>query len=290
MKKWVFVAILALFTEAVSAQKQLPPGGQEFKEGDTAFKKKDWNAAITAFEAAVKANETLYASHYFLGWAYKNTSKPGKAAESFETFLNKVPNDPKAADMKDTAAREAGIGYARAKEYEKAIPFLTTAAEDKPNNTEVQFFLGFSQMQAGDEAAATQTFAKVIQLQPNLDRAHYYSGRIAFKNKEWAAARETLSKYIELQPEGPFAGQANYMLGFVSAQNGQKGGARSQLSKGLSLEPKAPQAAEAHYILGRYAAEAENFDSAASHFQRFLQLRPSGPQAEEARKFLADLK
>ena len=43
MKKWVIVAMLALFTEAVSAQQQLPPGGKEFKDGDTAFKKKDWN-------------------------------------------------------------------------------------------------------------------------------------------------------------------------------------------------------------------------------------------------------
>ena len=58
MKKLAVVAVIALFAGGAAAHQQLPPGGQEFKDGDTAFKKKDWGAAITAFEAAVQANPT----------------------------------------------------------------------------------------------------------------------------------------------------------------------------------------------------------------------------------------
>ena len=185
MKKLAVVAVIALFAGGAAAQQQLPPGGQEFKDGDTAFKKKDWAAAITAFEGAVQANPTLYASHYFLGYAYKNTSDFTKSGDNFALFIEKVPNDPRSADMVVAATREAGISYARARGYEKAVPFLEKAVDGKPNDTEVLFFLGVAQMTTKDEAGAEQTFAKVIQLQPQFDRPYYFAGRINFKKAEY---------------------------------------------------------------------------------------------------------
>jgi tetratricopeptide (TPR) repeat protein len=230
MKSSVLVALLVLFGGAVEAQNEIwtvpkpkpVPGGEEYKQGEAAFKNKDWNGAISAFEAAVSKNEDLFASYYYLGWAYKSVSNPSKSAGSFAKFLDKAPKDDSAAEMVNAATREAGTGYARAKKYGEAIPFLSKAATSNSSDTEVQFFLGIAQLQTGDEAAAEQTFTKVIQLQPNLDRAYYYAGLIDFNAERWDPAKERLAKYIELKPNGPFAADAQAMLDNIAAREEQE--------------------------------------------------------------------
>ena len=226
MRRFVLVVLLVLFGGAVEAQNEIwtipkpkpTPGGEEYKQGEAAFKNKDWNGAISAFEAAVSQNESLFASYYYLGWAYKNTSNPEKSAGSFTKFLDKVPKDDNTADMVNAATREIGTAYARVKKYREAIPFLSKAAATKSSDTEVQFFLGFAQMQTGDEGAAKQTFAQVIQLQPNLDRPYYYTGLIDFKAERWDPAKERLAKYMELKPNGPFAADAQSMLDDIAVR------------------------------------------------------------------------
>jgi tetratricopeptide (TPR) repeat protein len=231
MKSSVLVALLVLFGGAVAeAQNEIwtipkpkpVPGGEEYKQGEAAFKNKDWNGAITAFEAAVSQNADLFASYYYLGWAYKSVSNPGKSAGSFAKFLDKAPKDGSAAEMVTAATREAGTGYARAKKYREAIPFLSKAASAKSSDAEVQYFLGFAQMQTGDEVAAEQTFSEVIRLQPNLDRAYYYAGLIDYKAERWDPAKERLTKYLELKPDGPFAADAQAMLDTIAAREEQE--------------------------------------------------------------------
>ena len=228
MKSSVLVALLVLFGGAVEAFSQneiwtIPKpkptaGAEEYKQGEAAFKNKDWNGAISSFEAAVSLNADLFASHYYLGWAYKSVSNPGKSAGSFAKFLEKAPADDSAAEMVNAATREAGTGYARAKKYPEAIPFLSKAATSNSSDAEVQFFLGFAQMQTGDDVAAENTFSKVIQLQPNLDRSYYYAGLIDFKAERWEPAKERLAKYLELKPSGPFAADAQAMLDDIAAR------------------------------------------------------------------------
>ena len=131
MKSSVLVALLVLFGGAVEAQNEIwtvpkpkpVPGGEEYKQGEAAFKNKDWNGAISAFEAAVSQNADLFASYYYLGWAYKSVSNPDKSAVSFAKFLDKAPKDDSAAEMVTAATREAGTGYARAKKYPRSDSF-----------------------------------------------------------------------------------------------------------------------------------------------------------------------
>ena len=63
------------------------------------MKAKNFDAAIPAFEKALVANPDLFASNYFLGWAYKAKQNWEKCGANFETFLRKVGSDPKAAEQ-----------------------------------------------------------------------------------------------------------------------------------------------------------------------------------------------
>jgi tetratricopeptide (TPR) repeat protein len=226
MKSSVLLALLVLYGGVVEAQNEIwtipkpkpVEGAEEYKQGEAAFKAKDWNGAISAFEAAVSKNPDLFACHYYLGWAYKSTNNPGKSAGNFVKFLNKAPKDDSAAQMVAAATREAGVGHARTKKYSEALPFLSKAAAANSKDTEVLYYMGIAQMQTGDDASAEQTFDNVLRLQPNLDRAHYYAGVLDYKADRFEPAKEHLEKYLELKPDGPFAADAQTMLDDIATR------------------------------------------------------------------------
>jgi tetratricopeptide (TPR) repeat protein len=297
MNKWVAVAIIVLLAGVAVAQQELPPGHKEYKEGEAAIKKNDMDGAIVAFEKALAADPDLFASHYFLGFAYQSKRNYQKTAENFTAFLNKAGNNPEAAEQVGHATRQGGLAWARTKSSAKAIPYLEKAAAAKPNDKEVHYYLGMALIRDGQEGKAEQHFSKVIQLDPSLPRPYYFAGRVAFNTENWADARRLLSKYLELKPDNAFAADAHFMLGSMAIRqaegmadpSAQHNAAKTHLNKFLELKPTAPQAPQAHYILGSLAAQSEDTATATAHFQKYLQLQPQGAQAEEVKQFLADL-
>ena len=305
MKKWVGVAILVLLAGSSMAQEQaMPPGAEAFKKGQEAANKGNWDAAIPALEKALSENPDLYASHYYLGFAYSNKRNFEKAGEHFAKFLEKVQADPeaakKAAEWIANANRYGGIALARAGDANRAIPLLEKAVAAKPNDAEAHFFLGVVLLQSNQEGKAQEHFAKVIQLSPDLPDPYYYSGRIAFNRDNFDVAKEQLEKFLQLKPDSSFAADAHFMLGTIAvrqaqgaegeAASAQHQAAKEHLEKFLELKPDSPQAPQAHYILGSLAAQSDDVETARAHFEKYLELQPDGPQAEEVKKFLAELK
>jgi tetratricopeptide (TPR) repeat protein len=297
MKRWLALAVASVIASAASAQ-QDAPGAKDFLAGQEAMKKKDFDAAIPALEKALAANPELFASNYYLGFAYKAKQKWDKCGSNFETFLKKVGSDPKATEMIGYANREGGLCFARAEATAKSIPLLQKAQSAKPNDKEVQFFLGVALMRENREDQAEQAFAKVIQLDPSIVKAFYYAGRINFNRQEWDVASERLEKYLAGAPDDTFAPDAHFMVGSIAirkAEGSPNAAAEQQkatehLEKFLAAKPTAPQAPDAHYILGSLAAQKDDTAKAKLHFEKYLELKPTGPQAEEVKKFLQDLK
>ena len=296
MNKWLALAmIFAIGGGAALAQEQ--PGATDYLAGQEAIKTNNFDAAIPAFEKALAANPDLFASNYFLGWAYKAKQNWEKCGANFETFLRKVGTDPKAGEQIAHSNREGGLCYARAESTAKAIPLLQKSVSAKPDDKEVQVLLGVALMRENRENEAEQTFSKVIQLDPALQRAYYYAGRINFNRQEWEQASQRLEKYLELGASDAFAPDAHFMVGSIAIRGAEgaadpaamKQKAADHLTKFLAAKPTAPQAAQAHYILGSLAAQRDDNEGAKTHFQKYLELEPNGPQAEEVKKFLQDL-
>ena len=297
MSKWVAVAIMVLLAGGAVAQQQLPPGHKEFKEGQAAIKKNDMAGAIVAFEKALAADPDIFASHYFLGFAYQSKKNYPKTAEHFTAYLDKVGDNSEAAEQIGHATRQGGLAWARTKNSAKGIPYLEKAAAAKPNDKEVHYYLGMALIRNGQESKAEQHFSKVIQLDPSLPRPYYFVGRVAFNTESWGEAQRLLSKYLELKPDDNFASDAHFMLGSMAVRQAEgaanpaarNNAAKTHLNKFLKIKPNAPQAPQAHYILGSLAAQSEDTTTAKAHFQKYLQLQPQGAQAEEIKQFLADL-
>lgn len=297
MNKWLALAVASVVASAAFAQ-QDAPGAKDYLAGQAAWEKKDYDTAIPAFEKALAANPSLFASNYYLGWAYRVKQKWDKCGANFNTFLSKVGTDPKAAEMINNANREGGLCLAKAEAMSRSIPLLQKAASAKPNDKEVQYFLGVALMRENREDQAEQAFSKVIQLDPSISKALYFAGRINFNRQEWAKASERLEKFLAAAPDDTFAPDAHFMVGSIAirmAQGSPNAAAEQQkaqenLEKFLAAKPTAPQAAQAHYILGSLAAQKDDNDAAKKHFEKYLELEPNGTQAEEVKKFLADLK
>jgi tetratricopeptide (TPR) repeat protein len=289
------LAFAAFVASGAFAQNQ-QPGAEDFLACQEAVKKNDFDTVISTCEKAIAANADLFASNYYLGFAYKAKQNWGKCASNFDTFLQKVGNNPDAGVMIGAATREGGLCYARGNANGKAVPLLRKAASAKPNDKEVQFFLGLALMRT-DEGAAEQAFAKVIQLDPNLAQAEYYAGRINFNRQEWAKANERLTKYLELKPNDTFSADAHFMVGSMAIRmaegspdaTAQQDKAIQHLEQFLAAKPNAPQSPQAHYILGSLAAQRDDNETAKGHFEKYLELEPNGAQAEEVKQFLADL-
>jgi tetratricopeptide (TPR) repeat protein len=297
MKTWLTLAVVYATAGAALAQQE-QPGAKDFLAGQEAVKKNDFDGMIASFEKALAANPELYASNYYLGYAYRAKQKWDKCGSNFDTFLRKVGTDPKAAEMVSNATREGGLCYARAEATGKAVPLLEKAASAKPNDKEIQFLLGVALMRENREDQAEQAFSKVIQLDPTLQRAFYYAGRINFNRQSWDRANEQLNEYLRLGASDSFAPDAHFMLGSIAirkAEGSPNAAAEQQsaithLEQFLAAKPTAPQASQAHYILGSLAAQKEDNAKAKIHFEKYLELDPNGAQAEEVKKFLADLK
>ena len=121
-----------------------------------------------SWESFAAANPDLFASNYFLGFAYRAKQNWEKCGSNFDTFLKKVGSDRKAAEQIGHSNREGGLCYARAESTAKAIPMLEKAAAAKPDDKEVQFLLGVALMRENRENEAERAFTKVIQLDPSL--------------------------------------------------------------------------------------------------------------------------
>lgn len=295
MNKWLAIMIMVLLAGGAAAM-QLPPGGQEFQAGVAAAQKQDWDTAIKAFEAALSMNPELYGSHFYLGYAYEQKQDFGKTGEHFAAFVERAGDNPEGAEQIAYATRNGGLALARMNDA-RAIPLLQKAAEAKPNDKEVLYFLAVTLMRSNRAAEAEPYFLKVTQLDPSLPLPHYFAGRGAFNSERWADAKRLLNKYLELGGDDSFAADAHFMLGSMAVRDAEAGTdaaaeqalAKEHLDQFLTLKPDAPQAPQAHYILGSLAAQAEDTDTARSHFQAYLQLQPSGAQAEEVKQFLTDL-
>ncbi|TDI44269.1 MAG: tetratricopeptide repeat protein [Acidobacteria bacterium] len=294
MTKWLGLAVATLVAGAAFAQQ---PGEADFIACQESVKTNDFDGIIASCEKALAANGDLFLSNYYLGYAYRAQKRYDKCASNFDTFIKKMGSNPDGADMIKNSNKEGGLCYAKASSPTEAIPYLQKAASNKPNDKEVQYYLGTTQMRAKNDEAAERAFAKVIQLDPSMAPPYYFAGRINFNGQQWATATERLQKFLELSPDHQFAADAHFMVGSIAVRNAESSEnaeaanqvAITHLEQFLVAKPNAPQSSQAHYILGTLAAQKEDDDGAKSHFEKYLELEPNGAQAEEIKQFLSAL-
>ena len=141
-------------------------------------------------------------AHSFIGYLilqHGGSERLAQAGKEFDAELQISPQDFYANFFR-------GVVASSESEHQKAIGFLQKAIIIKPKVAETYLFLGQSQIETGDTAAAEKNLRKAIELSPNTDkkdfqlrRTHFLLGRLLIKSGRREEGEKELAKAKEIQ-------------------------------------------------------------------------------------------
>jgi tetratricopeptide (TPR) repeat protein len=152
---------LAAYTE----EAKLEPGNSRGWSGKGAanYRLGDWNAAIAAFQKAIELDpQPLYYSQ--LGTAYFFLGRYADAAKTFETGLEKAPDDPVLNQYLADAYKWSGQPDKAAAGYTKSIELAFRDLKASPKSKELLALLGVSFAKKGDAAQALEFIRQARQI------------------------------------------------------------------------------------------------------------------------------
>ena len=211
-------------SEAIKKRQELM---NHYNLGMEAMKVKDYDGAITEFEAAMTTDpnqDVLYAQ---LGEAYRNKGLDAKDATQRKEFQEKsLQAYQKSLELKPTDAtyhNNFALALAAVGKMEEAHASLRKAAElDPPNGGRYYFNLGAMLVNVGNVKDAAEAFRKATEMTPDYADAYFQLGvtltGMAAVDKDGKivpvpGTAEALQKYLELAPTGPNAASAKDLLG-----------------------------------------------------------------------------
>jgi len=166
--------------------------------------------------------------HFIAGITYYETNELKKAAQHFIKVLPDSTYRSNALIQTSFILKEQGKIY-------QAIKILQKAALEKPDNTEIFFYLGSFYEEIEEFCKAAEILNKGIKLEPENTRLYYRIGVIYDKNGLKDSSIEAMKNVIRLDPQN--ANALNY-LGYTYADlNKNLDEAESLIKKALEFKP-----------------------------------------------------
>ena len=160
--------------------------------------------------------------------------------------------NPEAAQALQKAKSLADAGnHPQAIELYKA--FL---AKDPTGNPAVYYYLGKSLFETGDDGAAAQSFAKGLELKPDMKGAHFFLGNLSLRQEDPDGAAAEYQKELTLSPDSD---TVLYNLGQALIKSGKYDEAITALDKASSINPQKPEP-----LMALASAYAQKGDKAKS--------------------------
>jgi tetratricopeptide (TPR) repeat protein len=111
-------------------------------------------------------------------------------------------------------------------------------AKDPTGNPAVYYYLGKSLFESGDDGAAAQSFAKGLELKPDMKGAHFYLGNLSLRQEDAAGAAVEYEKELALSPDSE---TVLYNLGQAYTKAGNPDKAIVALDKAVAINPQKPE-------------------------------------------------
>jgi tetratricopeptide (TPR) repeat protein len=305
---------------AVAAPGSAPPATTSepaiaaFNAGVTAFKAKDYAAAVPKLKEAVaddpkfrQAWDALSVAELQLGHNQETVDAGEKAVAlgsmdqsmlmaRWQAYRN-LKDDAKAAEaLKDlqkagTQTEEAkkfhneGVALLAAKDYAGAIGKFQEALKLDPNLMEAQLGLATAALDSGNNAEAESAAAIVLKGDPKNQAAIRIRYNAALAIGDQAKLVDALMSLAAVDPTRARDGLLKFA--FDAYDKNDMGKAKEMFDRALAIDPNYPLA---HYYLGLADVSLGATADAKSHLERFLQLAPNDKEADAARQMLDYLK
>ena len=141
------VAVALLFLQATDP----------YAAGTKALEEGKYEAAVTAFTAAVAADAKDYAAHFHLALAYSLLHRDAEGIAEYRKTLELHPGLYE-------AELNGGILLLRDKQAAEALPLLEQAAEQKSGEFRPRYYLAEAQLQTGALDKAAASFARALAI------------------------------------------------------------------------------------------------------------------------------
>ncbi len=176
--------------------------GQSFEE------REEYPAATVEFQKAIKDNPHAPGLHYALGNVLWLQGHWADAREQFEEELAISPEDY-------LSTWKLGNSYLEEHQYDKALPYLQKAVQQKPSLGEAYQDLGRLYMETHDNDHALYYLKKVVQMNPDEPTPHYLLSMTYRRLGDVEDSRTEMGKFEEMKkaqierrlpPDAMFAG------------------------------------------------------------------------------------
>jgi putative PEP-CTERM system TPR-repeat lipoprotein len=232
----------ARFDEAArlarQAQQQQPGNPAGFiLEGDTAFARKDYPAALAAFERAHK----LAPAGAFLVRQLQVLTASQRAAEGEKRIADWLSAHPK-----DAAARAALAEHLVTRgQHKAAVEHYLILNKSNPDNLVVLNNLAWALQESGDRRA-TEFAEQALKLKPDNPAVLDTLGWILVQQGKAEQGLKLLQQALSKAPE---VAEIQYHLAVAFAKVGDRTHARSELERLLASGARFPHEREAHALL-----------------------------------------
>ena len=219
---------------------------------------------------------TILARTYLnLGIIHAQATRFARAAELFELAAGIDPAFPQVRSS-------LGVAYFSAEQYEKAVPALTRATEQQPQDADSRRMLALASLNAGDYARA----AELLRADPKLpaDPSLQYAFGLALVRSDRAEEAEKIFSRVLL--EHPDVPELNVVVGQIHAARGDFDAAVASLRRAVELKPDVP---EANASLGDIYMRQGDFRAATEALRAELAARPGNVKARNTLATVLDL-
>lgn len=177
-----------------------------FDEGVAASRAKDYDTAITKFQAALAAQPTCHECYYNIGFAYLQKKDEKQAEENWKKGLEQK------ADHAETLNALATL-YNTQKRFDEAAAVGARAAASAPGgNADAIYNQGIILWNAGKIADAKVKFEEAVKADPAHADARFQLGMALLNEGKVPEAVSSFEEYMKMAPTGQFAAQAKAML------------------------------------------------------------------------------
>jgi serine/threonine-protein kinase len=226
------------------------------------------DAAIGAFEEALRLDSRFALAHAGLGQAYRQhyvvTLDPSwaqRAVESASDALRLEPNRPEVRYV--LALTLAGAGR-----HDEAIEELHRALALQPNYEDARRRLGLVLAEKGQVDAAIVEFRKAIALRPTSSSAYSTMGFALLQASRYQEAAEAFEEMVRVAPDN-FAGYQQ--LGTAYQFLGDTDRALENYRKAIAIRPSAP----AYSNIGTLLLQKRDFGGAVDAYEQAIKIRPN---------------
>lgn len=155
-------------------------------------------------------------------------NQPTKAVEALEPLLSRSDiTDPQVFSL-------AGNALIEAKQFPKAVEYLTRSAEMKPADLAVKTALGYGQLATGDVDRAISSFQSIVKLDTNNINAETFLILSYISKQEYQQAIDAASAMTQKDPNN---GAVHNLLGGAYLAKKDFKAARESFEKALKLQP-----------------------------------------------------